>query len=93
MATVSKETSVKPVTVNREVTEYVLTLSEEEAGVLQFVLHHIGGAPRTTARGITAGISDALYNAGVPWRNSDLRVEASHQDIYFAEPGDKNAVR
>lgn len=45
--------------------EYLLKLSEEEAEVLAAVLARIGGDPDGTYRGVTKGIGDALFSAGV----------------------------
>lgn len=43
----------------------VLELSQHEAEVLALLFRHVGGDGATTLRGVVAGVSDSLYDAGI----------------------------
>ena len=42
-----------------------LELTQAEAEALEVVLNHVGGTPKTTRRGLTDNIRDALIGAGI----------------------------
>jgi hypothetical protein len=67
---------VKTTTVN-------IALDEHEASVLARVLQVIGGCPTKSARRVTQGILDRLYEVGV--RASSDRFIIGSDILYFAE--------
>ena len=81
MATARKTEVDEVVTIKVDSVE--LTLTTEEAGVLYFVLRHVGGRPAYTPRGHINSIIDALENAGV--NPAKARTLKSDDALYFAE--------
>jgi hypothetical protein len=65
MASVEVTTTEVPTVVMLEKKVYNLTLSEEEANVLSYLVRSVSGCPNNSNRKYTDSIDTALNNAGV----------------------------
>ena len=71
-------------TKNSVVTTVVLELSEDEALVIRDVLWRVGGDPKTTRRGLSASVLDALTGVlGQPQYGVSTKDMASSSRICF----------
>jgi hypothetical protein len=63
-----------------------LTMPRSRAEALRAILLHVGGDPRTTRRGLTDEISDALASLGISGADPDIARTrcGTNQSIYFS---------
>lgn len=85
MASAHRATKVEQVVTEKEVERIHLKLTPQEAKTLEMLSWRIGGASRTTRRGHTQAIRDALGEAGVFSTQAERsRAMGLGRDLYFA---------
>ncbi len=78
--------ATKQVEVKETLTGVTLELSVEEARTLMAILHYVGGHPRTTRRGYTDAVVEALASAGFGTEHPSNWVDRKPgSSIYFTE--------